>query len=79
MSFSATQKSINTQVKSPLKKIVSATLLSTLGTILCVSPNTFAQQLSGVVLNKQGQPIKNATVGINGDSQQVRTNNFFKW
>jgi len=74
MSFSATQKSINTQVKSPLKKIVSATVLSTLGTILCFSPHTLAQQLSGVVLNKQGQPIKNATVRINGDSQQVRTN-----
>ena len=74
MSFSASQKSINAQVKSPLKKIVSATVLSTIGTLLCFSPTTFAQQLSGVVLNKQGQPIKNATVGLNGDSQQVRTN-----
>ena len=74
MSFSETQKSINAQVKSPLKKIVSATVLSTLGTMLCFAPNTFAQQLSGVVLNKQGQPINNATVGLNGDSQQVRTN-----
>lgn len=74
MSFSATQKSIRTQVKSPLKKIVSATVLSTLGTVLCFAPNTFAQQLSGVVLNKQGQPINNATVGLNGDTQQVRTN-----
>ena len=74
MSFSATQKSTNAQVISPLKKIVSATVLSTLGTMLCFVPNTFAQQLSGVVLNKQGQPINNATVGLNGDSQQVRTN-----
>ncbi|HBY85011.1 MAG TPA: TonB-dependent receptor, partial [Colwellia sp.] len=74
MSFSATQKSINTQIKSPIKKIVSATLFSTLGTILCFSPNALAQQLSGVVLNKQGQPINNATVGLNGDTQQVRTN-----
>ena len=74
MSFSAAQKSINTQIKSPIKKIVSATLFSTLGTILCFSPNALAQQLSGVVLNKQGQPINNATVGLNGDTQQVRTN-----
>jgi iron complex outermembrane receptor protein len=73
MSF-VTQKSINAQVKSPIKKIVNATVLSTLGTMLCFSPNSLAQNLSGMVLNKQGQPVTNATVELGRGSQQVRTN-----
>ena len=74
MTFFTTQKSLHAQVKTPLKKLVSATVLSTLATMLCFTPNTLAQQLSGVVLNKQGQPINNAIVGLDGDSQQVRSN-----
>ena len=74
MSFFATQPSINAQIKSPLKKIVNASVISTLGTLLCFSPNVLAQQLSGVVLNKQGEPINNAMVKLRGGSQQVRSN-----
>jgi iron complex outermembrane receptor protein len=66
--------SINAQVKSPLKKIVNATFLSTLGTMLCFTSSALAQKLSGIVLNKQGKPINNAIVELDGDSQQVRTN-----
>lgn len=73
-----TQKSINTQVKSPLKKIVNASIPSTIvtlfSTLLCVSPSLLAQQLSGIVLDKQGQPISNAIVELTGNSQQVRSN-----
>ncbi|PKI13093.1 TonB-dependent receptor [Colwellia sp. 12G3] len=72
--FFVTKKSINTQVKSPLKKIANVTVLSTLSTILCFSANTLAQKISGVVLNKHGQPIYNAVVELGLDSQQVRTN-----
>lgn len=72
MSF-VTYNSINAQVKSPLKKIVNATVLSTLGTMLCFTSSALAQQLSGIVLSKQGKPINNAIVELDGDSQQVRT------
>jgi len=73
MSF-LTHKNINIQVKSPINKIFNATLLTTFGTVLCFSSSTLAQNLSGVVLNKQGQPINNAIVELGHDSQQVRTN-----
>ncbi|PKG85320.1 TonB-dependent receptor [Colwellia sp. 75C3] len=73
MSF-VTHKSINVQVKSPFKKIVNATVLSTFGTLLCFSQNVLAQQISGLVLNKQGQPINNAIVELGLDLQKVRTN-----
>lgn len=72
MSF-LTQKSIKTQVKLSFKKIVNISVLSTFSTLLFFSSNALAQQLSGVVLNKQGQPINNAIVELDGHSQQVRT------
>ena len=74
MSFFVSQKSINTRVKSPVKKIVNASVISTLGTLLCFSHVSLAQSLSGVVLNKQGQPIHNAMVALGNSSQQVRSN-----
>ncbi|KGJ91273.1 TonB-dependent receptor [Colwellia psychrerythraea] len=74
MSFYVSQKSINAQVKSPLKRIINAGALSTLATALCFSPSTFAQQVSGVVLNKQGQAIKNALVELGSDLQTSRSN-----
>jgi iron complex outermembrane receptor protein len=72
MSF-MTQKSVKTQVKSPLKQIMNATVLSTFSTLLFFSSNALAQKLSGVVLNKQSKPINNAIVELDGDSQQVHT------
>ena len=74
MSFSMTRQSINAQVKSPLKKIVSTSLISILGTVLCVNSNAFAQELSGVILNKQGQPINNAVIELGNHLKKVRSN-----
>ncbi|ALO36002.1 TonB-dependent receptor [Colwellia sp. MT41] len=74
MSFFANQKSINSQVKFPLKKIVNTGVLSTLATMLCFSQTSLAQSLSGVVLNKQGQAIYNARVELANGTQQVRSN-----
>jgi len=69
-----THKNINIRIKSPTKKIINASLLTAFGTVLCFSSSTLAQNLSGVVLNKKGQPINNAIVELGHDSQQVRTN-----
>jgi iron complex outermembrane receptor protein len=73
MSF-LTHKNINIQVKSPLKKIINASVFTTFSTVLCFSSHTLGQNLSGVILNKQGQPINNAKVELGHDLQQVRTN-----
>jgi iron complex outermembrane receptor protein len=73
MSF-LTHKNVDIHVKSPLKKIINASVFTTFSTILCFSSTTLAQQVSGVVLNKQGLPINNAIVELGHDSQQVRTN-----
>ncbi|WP_057832687.1 TonB-dependent receptor [Colwellia sp. TT2012] len=74
MSFFANQKSINSQVKFQLKKIVNTGVLSTFATMLCFSQTSLAQSLSGVVLNKQGQAIYNARVKLANGTQQVRSN-----
>lgn len=68
----------NNQIKVTFKKTVSTSILPTVITIfttlMCFSPNLLAQQLSGVVLNKQGQPISNAIVELDNGSQKVRSN-----
>lgn len=73
MSFFITQKSINAQVNFPLKKIINASVISTVGTILFFSSNSLAQQISGVVLDKQGEPIKNALIELGHDLQKIRS------
>jgi len=74
MSFFMNQKNINTPIKYPLKKIVSSSVISILGTALCFTPLTFAQKLSGVVLNTQGQPIQNAIIELGHTSKELRSN-----
>lgn len=74
MYFIATRASINAHIKSPSKKLIKLCVLSTVGGILSFSPVTLAQQLSGTVLNKQGQPINNAVVEIGHDLLKVRSN-----
>ncbi|WP_019027227.1 TonB-dependent receptor [Colwellia piezophila] len=74
MSFFVTQKSITTQIKRPVKEIINASVFSALGAMLCFSQVSFAQQVSGVVLNKQGKPIQNATIELGSELQKTRSN-----
>ena len=74
MYFSAEQKSIKTHLKFPLKKIAKLVALSSMSSLFFFSGNTLAQDLSGVVLDKKGQPINNALIQLNGSPQKTRTN-----
>lgn len=73
-----TKNPLNNQVKPAFKKRNCAQILPTIitlfSTLVCVSPNVLAQQVSGVVVNKQGQPISNAMVELDNGSQKVRSN-----
>lgn len=60
--------------KSPIKKVIKVSVLTTLAGMLCFSQATWAQQLSGVVLDKKGQPINNATVKLTGGIEPVHSN-----
>jgi iron complex outermembrane receptor protein len=74
MYFSTQQKSIKTHLKFPLKKIAKLVALSSMSSLFLFSNNTLAQDISGVVLNKQGKPVNNALIQLNGSPQQTRTN-----
>ncbi len=62
------------QIKSPLNKLASYSVIATFWGMLCLSHTALAQQLSGVVLNKQGKPIDNAIVELGNDVQKARSN-----
>jgi iron complex outermembrane receptor protein len=68
------QSSIDNRSKSHFKKIISVSLFSSMVPLLCFSQSSFAQEVSGIVLNKQGQPINNASVELSNDIQRVRSN-----
>ncbi len=56
------QVSSNTQIKLSFKKFANISVLAAVAGLLCFSQTALAQQLSGVILNKQGKPINNAIV-----------------
>jgi len=74
MFYVKSQSSIDNRPKSALKKILSISLLSSMAPLLCFSQTSFAQEVSGLVLNKKGLPISNASVALSNDVQRVRSN-----
>ena len=73
MYFSSEQKSVKAHPKFPLKKIAKIVAFSSISALFLCQANAYAQNVSGVVLNKQGQPINNALIQLNGSPQKTRT------
>jgi len=74
MSLVKSESNCHARIKSPLRKIANISVLSAFGGILCISQTALAQQVSGVVVNKQGHPISNAIVELGRNLQKVRSN-----
>ncbi|MBU2870235.1 TonB-dependent receptor [Colwellia sp. E2M01] len=74
MSFTKKQQGSNAQIKYMINKITHAKAPLALALMLPFTASTLAQEISGVVLNTQGQPIDNAAIQIGHDSQKIFTN-----
>jgi len=74
MSSVKPQISFNTRKKSPFKKIANVGVLATIGGMLCFTQTALAQKISGIVQNKQGQPINNAMIKLGSNLQEVSSN-----
>lgn len=74
MLFVKTDVSNGSHIHSAIKKLAHRAVVSTVTGVFVFSPVVWAQQISGTVVNKQGQPIANASVELGRSTNKVRSN-----
>ena len=74
MYLSQTPKNVNPFLPSKLARSLKAALPVLVGAATLFTANSYAQTISGKVLDSGGKPVANATLSLGKKSQEIKTN-----